>query len=137
MEELVARLEAILRRPGHAARPLAAARQSRLRHRKPPDLRRRPAADHLRARDLGAGDPAAPAGAGGAEEERRGPHLRARRRGRLQRGRGLRLAAAQAAHRARRQGRDPHHPRRRLSHVRGEIAWRPPGPMANRRHSNR
>ncbi len=133
----MARLEAILRRPGQLLGSFTAARQPRLRHRKPPDLHRwHSRTIILRTRNLGAGNPAAPAGPRGAQEERRGPYLRARRRGRLQCGRGLRArgcASSSPRHGARIV--DPHHSRRRLSHVGGEIAWS--APMADRRRSNR
>ena len=56
-DELVARLEALLRRPGRLLEKLTSGRQSHVRHRKPPSLHRRHTTSPVRPRSDGAGTP--------------------------------------------------------------------------------
>ena len=114
MEELAARIQALLRRPGNLLGRLLTFGNVSL------DTEGRQVfvagAAHLPgARDRGARDPAAAQRQRGAQAPVRGSPVRPVGRRRLERGRSLRPSPAQDAGRCRRHGEDPHGARRRLS----------------------
>ena len=109
LEELVARLEAQLRRPGHLLGSSLRIANLEFDTTQPAGLDRRPAAGAVGPRNRGAGAADAQQGARGLQEAGRGSHFRPFGGSRIQRHRGVRSPPAQAARGARRQGAGPDH----------------------------
>ena len=113
-DELIARLQALLRRSPGSGRPDADLGQRRAQDRRPPGHRRRPDAEPAGARGRRARSAAQAQRQGGVARFAAGPGLRLVAGRRLQRDRGLRPSPAQDPGRSGRQRADPHDPRRRL-----------------------
>ncbi len=115
VEELLARLRAVLRRPANVQLDIIRAGRVAFDLQPSRGQRRRPPARPAAARAPGAGDAAAAHRTHGAARRAGGSRLQFRRRDPVERARHSRLACQAQARRHRCRRRDPQHPRRRLS----------------------